>query len=110
MLYVTCEDEIRLSDNIQAIYFFASWMPYHKKMITMVSKIEEKLPIVSFLAIDVDQFSNQCKRFAVESIPTVIVFKDGREVKRINGMVLTSAFRSAFVDICTPEVLKRRNS
>jgi len=101
MLYVTSEEEIRLNDSLQAIYFYASWMPYHKKMAIMIDKVEEKYKNINFLAVDVEQFSNQCKRFAVESIPTVIVLKGGREIKRINGLVLTSAFRRTFGDICT---------
>lgn len=101
MLYATSEEEIRLTDNLQAIYFYASWMPYHKKMAVMIGKMEEKHKDINFLAIDVDQFPNQCKRFAVDSIPTVLVLKAGQEVKRINGLVLTSAFRSALADICT---------
>jgi|SRR5579885_1090336 len=100
MLFTTSEDEIRLNESIQAIYFYASWMPFHKKMLTMISKMEEKHKEVSFLAVDVDQFANQCKRFEIESIPTVIILKGGKEVKRINGLPLTSAFRSAFADIC----------
>ena len=101
MLYATAEEEIQLNDSIQAIYFYASWMPFHKKMITMIGKIEEKWKEVGFVAVDVDQFTSQCKRFAVESIPTVVILKGGREVKRITGMPLTSAFRAAFGDICT---------
>jgi thioredoxin-like negative regulator of GroEL len=66
----------------------------------MISKIEEKHKDISFFAVDVDAFPNQCKRFAVNSVPEVLVLKDGKEVKRISGLVLTSAFRSTFADIC----------
>ena len=85
---------------LQALYFYASWMPYHGKFLTMISKMEEKYKDISFFAVDVDAFKNQCTRFSVDSIPTVLVLKEGKEVKRINGLVLTSAFRSAFADIC----------
>jgi thioredoxin-like negative regulator of GroEL len=101
MLFITREEELQMDLPLQAMYFYASWMPYHKKFITMIGKMEEKYKDISFSAIDVDEFSSQCKRFAIDSIPTVLILKNGKEVKRINGLVLTSAFKSAFADICT---------
>lgn len=101
MLFITEEEELKIGTSVQALYFYASWMPYHNKFLTMISKVEEKYKNISFSAIDVDSFKSQCKRFSVESIPTVLILKDGKEIKRINGLTLTSAFRSAFADICT---------
>lgn len=100
MIFLTQEEDLKIEPGMQALYFYASWMPYHNKFITMISKMEDKYKNIIFLAIDVDQFSNQCKRFLVTSIPTVLILKEGKEVKRIMGLVLTSAFKSAFADIC----------
>lgn len=100
MQFITQEEDIQIGNKLQALYFYASWMPYHKKFLTMIGKTEEKYKDVSFYAIDVDSFSNQCKRFSIDSIPTVLVLKEGKEIKRITGLVLTSAFKSAFADIC----------
>lgn len=101
MLFITREEELQIDKPLQALYFYANWMPYHNKFITMISKIEEKYKDISFSAIDVEEFKNQCKRFSIDSVPTVLILKEGKEVKRINGLVLTSAFKSAFADICT---------
>jgi len=98
MNFLTQEEELEMDRPVQALYFYASWMPYHNKFLTMIGKMEDKYAAV-FSAIDVDQFSNQCKRFQITSIPTVLILKEGKEVKRINGLVLTSAFKSAFADI-----------
>ncbi len=100
MQFITQEEELQIDLPLQALYFYASWMPYHNKFLTMISKIEEKHKDISFFAIDVEAFPNQCKRFAVDSVPEVLVLKGGKEVKRISGLVLTSAFRSTFADIC----------
>jgi thioredoxin-like negative regulator of GroEL len=74
-------------------------MPYHKKMMIMIDKMENKYKDISFLAVDVDNFKILCKRFNIESIPTVLIMDDGKEIKRINCLVMTSAFKSAFDDI-----------
>lgn len=100
MLFLTQESELNSQAKIQALYFYADWMPYHKKMIIMINKIEEKYKDIAFLAIDVDHFKGLCKRFNIVSIPEVLISKEGQEIKRINGLVMTSAFKSAFADIC----------
>lgn len=101
MIFITQEEELQIDLPLQSLYFYASWMPHHKKFLTMISKMEEKYKENSFYAIDVDQFRSQCKRFDVDVIPTVLILKEGKEVKRISGLVLTSAFKSAYADICT---------
>jgi thioredoxin-like negative regulator of GroEL len=34
------------------------------------------------------------KRFNVDSLPTIIIFKDGKEIDRIKGVPMTSAVRA----------------
>lgn len=106
MFFFTQESDLQIKSKITSLYFYAPWMPYHKKMVSMINKMEEKYKDIVFYAIDVDYFKGLCKRFNVTSIPEVIILVDGKEVKRINGVVLVSAFRSAFSDIysfCNPE-------
>lgn len=98
MFFISDEKEL-VFDKIKALYFYASWMPYHKKMTIMIDKVEKKHDNINFFAIDVDHFKVLCKRFEVTSIPTVIIMIDSREIKRLNGLILTSAFKSAFADI-----------
>ena len=102
MKFITSEEELSIGAGLQSLYFYASWMPAHKKMLIMIDKVQEKHKDIEFIAIDVDHFKGLCKRFTIESIPLVIILKDGTEVQRIAGITLTSAFRSAFADICNP--------
>ena len=105
MLFITHENELINKGKIQPLYFYSSWMPYHKKMLIMIDKIEQKYKDINFLAIDADYFKGLCKRFNIESIPTTVIIRDGKEIKRIEGLVMTSAFRSVFVDICNGDTL-----
>lgn len=100
MIFITREEELQIDLPLQSLYFYASWMPYHKKFLTMIGKIEEKHKL-PFYAIDVDQFNNQCKRFSIDSVPTVLVLKNGQEIRRVTGLALTSAFKSVYADICS---------
>lgn len=113
MLFLIQEEQLML-DNASKIvlYYYASWMPFHKKMLTMLHKMEEKYEDMLFFAVDADYFKALCRRFAIESVPTILILKDGKEAKRINGLVMTSALKSAFADICKKDAdlsLETRN-
>lgn len=100
MQFITQEQDLSFKNKVQCLYFYSSWMPFHKKMMIMIGKMQDKYKEIDFFAIDTDHFKGLCKRFNIESIPTVLIMLDGSEAKRINGLVLTSAFRAAFADIC----------
>jgi thiol-disulfide isomerase/thioredoxin len=71
MIFITKEEDLDLTFSKRALYFYGSWMPYHKKMLTMIGKMEEKYPDMKFFAIDVDAFKGICKRFNIDSVPMV---------------------------------------
>jgi thioredoxin 1 len=100
MLFLSSEEGLILKPKLQTLYFYASWMPYHKKMVNMVSKMEQKYKDIDFFAVDVDGFKPFIKRFGISSIPTIIILNNGKEIKRLEGLILTSVIKAAFVDIC----------
>lgn len=102
MFIATREEEIVLRDAaIQALYFYVPCMVFHGKMVAMIHVVETKHKDVSFMAIDVEQFSNQCKRFSIDSVPTLLVMKNGKEIKRISNTFSTEMFKSVLDDICS---------
>lgn len=102
MQFITNEQDLKIN-NLTAIYFYASWMPLNKKMLKMIEKVENKYKNIKFIAVDCDFFKNICKRYEVSSIPTVIILNKEKELKRINGLLMTSAFTSIFNDIIKKE-------
>jgi|ERR1035437_3884672 thioredoxin-like negative regulator of GroEL len=101
MLFLTEEDELKNKANIKCLYFYSSWMPYNKKMLSIINKMEEKYNDIAYIAIDVDNFSGICHRFNINSIPTILILLNGEEIKKVNGLILTSALRRIFSDIYT---------
>lgn len=99
MIFATNEDEVEINHDLKVLYFYAPWMPFHKKMMIMIEKIESKNKDIKFIGVDVDYFKSSVKRYSVEFIPTVILFNKNKQLKRLNGLVLTSAFVSFFNDI-----------
>jgi len=99
MNFITHEEELKINNGLCAVYFYAPWLIYHKKMMVMFDKVKEKYKDISYIGVDVSQFKKITSIYEVDSIPTVIVFNKGKEVNRLKGICLTSAFRSFFDDI-----------
>lgn len=99
MIFLIEEKDLNIEDKITVLYFYASWMPFHKKFISMFAKIELLYKNILCYGINVNDFKSLCVKYNVNSIPEVIIIKNKQEIKRINGLILFSALKSAFNDI-----------
>lgn len=99
MQFLLKEEDFKISSNIHVIYFYTTWMIYHKKMMIVFDKIEKKYNQIDYMAIDADYFKGLCKRFLIESVPTIIFFKNGKEVKKIDGLISTNNIVNILDDI-----------
>ncbi|RNF39863.1 thioredoxin family protein [Planococcus salinus] len=53
----------------------------------VVSNVAEQLDSVDFYYVDVDQAPDLVKQFGVQSIPTMVLLKDGQEANRSVGFI-----------------------
>lgn len=102
MFFIAREEDIDLSLPIQILYFYIPNMPFHKKVINFIDKMEERYKQINYLAVNCEDFPTQCIRFSISVAPTLLIFKDGREIKRMESSVKKQDFIDAFADICTP--------
>ena len=82
--FLTDENEFKLNDSIQILYFYINTSFYHKKMLLMFNSLDFNTKII---AIDAENFKNQCIRFDIKCAPTVIVLNNGKELKRVSGLI-----------------------
>jgi len=54
-------------------------------MAPVIDELSEKLEDINFIKVDVDDHQELAHKFGVMSIPTLIIFVDGKEVNRIVG-------------------------
>ncbi|MCL2341605.1 MAG: thioredoxin [Firmicutes bacterium] len=75
--------------------FFATWCPPCKMLAPVVDKVakeyENKL---NFYKINVDNNIDIAKKYQIMSVPTLIVFRDGRPVKKASGVMSESELKN----------------
>ena len=86
--------------GICAVKFGASWCGPCKSLEPIMDKMKEEFsPGVKFFAVDVEEAPQLAKTHRIRSLPTVILLRDGQEVRRLVGAVKTDPVRKAFRDL-----------
>ena len=80
-------DQIISSENPTLVDFWAEWCGPCKSMHPVFESLSKKYPSVKFARVNVDNNQNISMRFAVQSIPTFIMFKSGQIVDKMMGAV-----------------------
>lgn len=87
------------SSKVVMVEFFATWCPHCQRMMPVVEQIKELLDgRTDIYQFDIDKNQEAADSLNVESLPTFIVYRDGKEVWRhsgeMDGQVLLSKIES----------------
>jgi len=80
-------DKIISSDNPTLVDFWAEWCGPCKSMHPIFERMSNKFPNVTFARVNVDSNQNISMKYAVQSIPTFIMFKSGQIIDKMMGAV-----------------------
>ena len=81
------EEKVIKSDKPVLIDFFATWCGPCKMMSPIVEQIAEELEDkVNVYKIDTDKDQELAYKYEIMSIPTFLIFKDGKLVNKLVGM------------------------
>ena len=80
------DDEIRTANGPILVDFWAAWCAPCRIVAPSLEQLAEEMAGSATIAkVDVDQNGDLANRFGVRSIPTLIVFRDGRVVDQMVG-------------------------
>ena len=81
------ETEVMHSDKPVLLDFFATWCGPCQIMLPIVGEIAQERADIKVAKINVDENAELARKFRVMSIPTLVVVKDGKVVKRSTGAI-----------------------
>ena len=81
-------NEVENSKETTVVDFFATWCGPCKMLSPDFEELGQDMEDnAKFLKVDIDQSLELARRFEVSTVPTVIVFKDGKEAERLVGFI-----------------------
>ena len=77
----------QIKEGVVLVDFFATWCGPCKMQAPVLEELKEDRSDVKVVKIDVDQETEIARLYGVMSIPTLILFKDGKEVAKNVGFM-----------------------
>lgn len=80
------EAEVLKADKPVLVDFFATWCGPCRQMLPVVTELSEEMAdSVKIVKLDVDEAGATAEKYEIQSIPTMILFKDGQVKATRNG-------------------------
>ena len=90
------------TDKPVLVDFYADWCAPCRAMKPVLEDLKTQMgEEISIFKIDVDQHQMLAERYGIRSIPTLILFKDGKPVWRKSGMASSKKKKKAVLQFQT---------
>ena len=81
------EAEVKNGKGLVVVDFYATWCGPCKMLAPVLEQVADEVKEKATIKkLDIDECLDIAKEFNVMSVPTMILFKDGKEVERIVGL------------------------
>ena len=89
MIKIVNEKEFNeeLKEGIVFVDFFATWCGPCKMLSPVIDEVSNEIKDVKFIKVDVDENEDVARKYNIMSIPTLMIFKDGKEVDKKMGFL-----------------------
>ncbi len=85
------EAEVEKAEGKVLVDFWASWCGPCRMLSPVVEQLSEEVSDVKFVGLDVDASERMAVKYGISSIPCLVLFENGAEVKRSVGFQPKSA-------------------
>ena len=79
------EERVKNSKGPLVIIFSSPWCAICKKVVPKIEAISKEYNNVEFSKINISTDRKKSSELAILSVPTILIFKDGKEKERISG-------------------------
>ena len=85
------KDFSSLIEKKAVVDFYATWCGPCKMFASVFEEVSNEIDM-NFVKIDTDSYPDLAREYGVMSIPTIILFENGNEVKRHTGFMTKEEF------------------
>ncbi len=76
-----------ISKDICLVDFYANWCGPCKMLSPIIEEIAQEVPNLNIIKVNVDEHEKLAQEYQVMSIPTLILFKDGKIAQKQIGFI-----------------------
>lgn len=81
------EKEVLQSDKKVLVDFYADWCGPCKMLSPIIDEVAKEYESAKFVKLNIDEEQYLAIKYNVMSIPTLVIFNNGQEIKRSVGLI-----------------------
>lgn len=88
-------------NKLALVDFSATWCGPCKQLTPKVEELSQEMTNISFGKVDIEILASVAEEFNIEGVPTLVLFKDGKEVDRQVGAIGKTALKTWLTKLST---------
>ena len=69
----------------EVVDFYATWCGPCQLLGPVIEEVAKEEKDIQFVKVDIDQFMNLARKYKILSVPTIMVFEDGKLIRSHSG-------------------------
>lgn len=85
--------EVKEAKGLVVVDFFATWCGPCKMLSPILEDIAKEMPEIKIVSVDIDKQESLAMDHQVMSVPTLVLYKDGKKVDQMVGLMPKSTIK-----------------
>ena len=88
------EKEVLNEEGVVVVDFFATWCGPCKMLAPVFESVSGEVSDAKFVKVDIDESLELAQKFGISTVPTMMIFKDGKVVDKLVGFMPKESLKS----------------